>query len=82
MARATYGGNAIPLAGSHNMTTRRFIFWHRIDCEFGPGSWAVDDDIITVTCAHGSKSAQLGSVPGPISARLLIFELNEQRDVA
>jgi hypothetical protein len=42
----------------------------------------VDDGILTVICAHGSKSAQLGSVPGPILARLLMFEMNEQRDVA
>ena len=62
------------------MTSRQFVTWHILQCEFGTGSWAVVDGILTVSAAHGSKSAQLGSTgSGEALARLLMWEMqNEQ----
>ena len=62
------------------MSERRFVVWHRIDCEFGSGMWSVSDGMLTVTCPHGTKSAQLtGNNTAPILARLLMYEMTHER---
>ena len=60
------------------MISRQFVTWHSLQCEFGTGSWAVVDGILTVSTAHGSKSAQLGNMgSGEALARLLMREMRD-----
>ena len=43
---------------------RKFITWHATKSEYGNGSYAiVDDNLLTVMTAFGSKSAQIGGHP-------------------
>ena len=42
---------------------RRFISWCSIHTDAGSGSYAVIDDTLTVRCANGTKSVQLGDIP-------------------
>ena len=61
------------------MTSRQFVTWHTLQCEFGTGSWAVVDGILTVSTAHGSKSAALlGNNTGEVLARLLMWEMQNE----
>ena len=60
---------------------RPFVIWNNLKCEYGNASWAVvDDSIVTVRTAHGSKSAQVGGSNPEFIAFLLLRELaSEQR---
>ena len=64
--------------------TQRFVTWHSLKNEFGNGSWAVFDGMVTVRTPDGTKSAQIGGMPPEYLARVLMRELfYEQRpDVA
>ena len=53
---------------------RRLVVWNTMKNEFGSSSWAVDDGIVTVVTAEGTKSAQLGGVPPDILVRCLMWE--------
>ena len=62
---------------------RRFISWCSIHTEHGSGSWAVIDDTLTVRCANGTKSVQLGgSSPASIALSLLRELANERPEDA
>ena len=63
---------------------RKFITWHITKSEYGNGTCAiVDDNLLTVMTAFGSKSAQIGWHPPETLARILIRELShESRDCA
>jgi len=55
---------------------RRFVVWHATKSEYGSGSWAIiDDSIVTVRTAHGTKSTQIGGSTPEGLARILIREL-------
>ena len=58
---------------------RRFISWCSIHTDFGSGSWAVIDDTLTVRCANGTKSVQLGDSSPASMAQILLRELATER---
>ena len=58
---------------------RRFISWCSIHNEHGSGSYAVIDDTLTVRCANGTKSVQLGNISPRIVAQTLLRELSTER---
>ena len=53
------GAAQLPEIGGH---MRRFISWCSIHTDAGSGSYAVIDDTLTVRCANGTKSVQLGGI--------------------
>ena len=54
---------------------RAFVVWHSLQCEYGNGSWAVIDGLLTVRTANGSKTTQLGNLSPESLARILMWEL-------
>jgi hypothetical protein len=58
---------------------RRFISWRSIHNEHGSGSWAVVDETLTVRCANGIKSVQLGGSAPASMAQILMRELATER---
>jgi hypothetical protein len=60
------------------MMRRQFVTWRTTHNEFGTGSWAVIDGILTVRTADGTKSAPFDNVPADILARLLMWEMQNE----
>lgn len=56
--------------------TRQFVVWNSIHNEYGSGSWAVIDGLLTVRTASGTKSTQLGWHPPDTLARILMKEIH------
>jgi hypothetical protein len=54
---------------------RKFVTWHTLRNEYGNGSWAVIDGMVTVRTPDGTKSAQIGGIPPEYLARVLMREL-------
>ena len=61
---------------------RIFITWHTLHTEYGSGSWAVIDGMLTVRTANGSKTAWLGGMSGETLATVLMRELAQEREDA
>jgi hypothetical protein len=62
---------------------RKFIVWREIRSEYGQGSWALIDDVVTLKTAFGQKATQRGDSPPETIARILLYELSgECRDCA
>lgn len=58
-----------------NVNMRPFVTWHSLHCEYGNGSWAVIDGLLTVRTANGSKTTQLGGMSPESLAQILMWEL-------
>jgi hypothetical protein len=46
--------------------------------EYGNGSWALIDGLVTVRTADGSKTTQLGWMPPDFLASILMREINRE----
>ena len=65
------------------MARRSFVTWTYLTCEYGNGSWAVIDGLLTVRTPNGSKTTQLGGSSPESLARILMWELEiESQDAA
>lgn len=58
---------------------RKFIVWSQIRSEHGQGTWALIDDVVTVKTCDGQKSTQRGGSPPQTIARILLYELANER---
>jgi hypothetical protein len=54
---------------------RKFVTWNSIQCQYGSGSWAVIDGILTVRTATGSKTAPLDGTAPELLATVLMGEI-------
>jgi hypothetical protein len=54
---------------------RNFVTWNSIQCQYGSGSWAVIDGILTVRTATGSKAAPLDGASPELLATILMGEI-------
>jgi hypothetical protein len=57
----------------------QLTIWNAIRNEHGIGSWAVSEGLLTVKTPEGSKTTQLGGQPPECLARLLMWELANER---
>lgn len=57
------------------MAKRDFIVWHSIRNEYGNGSWALINGLLTVRTADGSKTTQLGWMPPDFLAWKMMQEI-------
>jgi hypothetical protein len=60
------------------MSKRNFIVWHSMKNEYGNGSWALIDGLVTVRTADGSKTTQLGWMPPDFLASVLMREISRE----
>jgi hypothetical protein len=58
---------------------RKAVVWHLIRNEYGNGSWAVIDGLLTVRTCDGSKTTQLGSMPPDFLAWKMMQEIAADR---
>jgi hypothetical protein len=61
---------------------RKFVIWNSVQCQYGSGSWAVIDGMLTVRTATGTKTVELDGMPPEALAVVLMGELaREHQDV-
>jgi hypothetical protein len=58
---------------------RRFINWVSVHNEFGSASWSVLDDVLTIRSCNGVMSSPLNGATPAALARVMMFELANQR---
>jgi hypothetical protein len=62
------------------MARREFVIWSTLDTPYGPASWAIIDGMLKVRSALGSKATQLGGLTPQSLARLLMWELSNEKE--